>query len=42
MFELDENISLNITIIEEIYESTLQSIFCKSKSIFSLLNLAAQ
>ena len=33
--ELDENISLNITIIEEIYESTLQSIFCNSKSIFS-------
>ena len=33
--ELDENISLNITIIEEIYESTLLSIFCNSKSIFS-------
>ena len=33
--ELDDNISLNITIIEEIYESTLQSIFCNSKSIFS-------
>lgn len=33
--ELDENISLNITIIEEIYELTLQSIFCNSKSIFS-------
>ena len=33
--ELDDNISLNITIIEEIYELTLQSIFCNSKSIFS-------
>ena len=33
--ELDENININDILLEEIYESTLQSIFCNSKNIFS-------
>ena len=33
--ELDENININEILLEEIYESTLQSIFCNSKNIFS-------